>query len=162
MASLPTPTPHQSVQALPFSSVESRLSPAPKWKERAGRAAAEDHIGRAAPGLATRTYPWMDGAGRTLLALGVPSGPAAKRQMVGVPVSLPTLGVDAELGRDKVLQGLEDAAATLLSGLAEGQSQRLLPSPTLADKGVLPLCGPPESAWKEDFAGGGGWRGSSA
>lgn len=75
----------------------------------------------------------MGGAGRTLLALGVPSGPAAKRQMAGVPVSLPTLGVDAELGRDRVLQGLEDAAATLLSGLAEGQSQRLLPSPTLAD-----------------------------
>lgn len=48
VASLPTPTPHQSVQALPFSSVESRLSPAPKWKERAGRAAAEDHSGRAA------------------------------------------------------------------------------------------------------------------
>ena len=75
----------------------------------------------------------MAGAERgTLLSLGVPSGPAAKRQMAGVPVSLPTLGGDAELGRDKVLQGLEDAAATLLSGLAEGQSQRLLPSPTLA------------------------------
>ena len=76
----------------------------------------------------------MGGAERgTLLSLRVPSGPAAKRQMAGVPVSLPTLGGDAELGRDKVLQRLEDAAATLLSGLAEGQSQRLLPSPTLAD-----------------------------
>lgn len=96
----------------------------------------------------------MGGAGRTLLALGVPSGPAAKRQMAGVPVSLPTLGVDAELGRDRVLQGLEDAAATLLSGLAEGQSQRLLLSNLGGYQGVLPLGGPPESAWAEDFAGG--------
>ena len=49
MASLPTPTPHQSVQALPFSSVESRLRPAPKWRERAGRAAAEDHTWQGRP-----------------------------------------------------------------------------------------------------------------
>lgn len=56
--------------------------------------------------------------------------------------------------------GLEDAAAALLLGLAEGQSRRQLPSPTLADtvkgRGVLPLGGPPESAWEEDFGGMGG------
>lgn len=54
--------------------------------------------------------------------------------MAGCPSPSPLLvGADAKLDRGKVLKGLEDAAAALLSGLAEGQSQRLLPSPTLAD-----------------------------
>lgn len=66
--------------------------------------------------------------------------------MAGVPVFLPSLGVDARLDGGKVLQGLKDAAAALLSGLAEGQPQLLLPSPTLAEtvkyQGVLPLGDP--------------------
>lgn len=96
----------------------------------------------------------------TLLALEVPWGPASKRQMAGGPVSLPTPGADTELGGGKVLKGTEDAAASLLSGLAEGQSQRLLPSSTLAVtmqlQGVLPLGGPRQSAWEEDFGEDGG------
>lgn len=75
--------------------------------------------------------------------------------MAGVPISLPTSGADPELGGGKVLKGTEDAPASPLLGLAEGQSQRLLPSPTLADtmqlQGVLPLGGPWQSAWEEDF-----------
>lgn len=57
----------------------------------------------------------MDGAGRTLLALGVPSGQPLSDRWSGVPRLSPTLGVDAELGPRQGPQGLEDAAATLLS-----------------------------------------------
>ncbi|KAJ8786890.1 hypothetical protein J1605_023322 [Eschrichtius robustus] len=37
------------LQALPLSSAESRLSPAPKWRERAGHAAAAGHMGPGRP-----------------------------------------------------------------------------------------------------------------
>lgn len=63
--------------------------------------------------------------------------------MAGVPVSLPTLGADAKVGRSRVLKGPEDAAAAaLLSGLAQGQPPppRLLPAPTLAEA----VCGAKE------------------
>lgn len=109
-----------------------------------------------------RTRLWSSGAGRTFQAQGVPSGPASKRQMAGVPVSLPTPGADAcaQPGHGEVLKKPEDAAATLLEGLAEGQNQSLLPSPTLADplqyRGVLPRGGPRRSAWQEDFEERGG------
>lgn len=52
----------------------------------------------------------------------------------GVPVSLPTPGADAKHGPGKVLKGPKDATAALLLGLAEGQSQCWLPSPTLTDR----------------------------
>lgn len=80
--------------------------------------------------------------------------------MAGVPVSLPTPGADAKLGPGKILKGPEDATAALLLGLAEGQSERWLPSPTLTDtvqfQGVLTFGGPQQSAWEEDFEEDGG------
>lgn len=103
----------------------SPRSPAPPPREPPGRAAATGHAGSGCPGLAAPRGPGQREAvqeGPSSLR-GVPSGRASRRQMAGVPVSLPTLGADAKVGRSRVLKGPEDAAAAaaLLSGLAQGQ-----------------------------------------
>lgn len=97
MATRPTPI---RARALPlFFFVKKRLSPAPKVE---GASPARSlggprgaGLSQGARGLASpaRTGPWSTGAGRTLLAQEVPSGPASKRQMAGVPVSLPPLAL---------------------------------------------------------------------
>lgn len=116
VATRPTPT---RAQALPLFFVESRLSLAPrKWRSERGAQPWRASRGRAAPGcprpgLVARTCLWGSGAGGTFLALEVPSRPASKRQMAGVPVSLPTSGADAEPGRGWILEPADAAAALL-------------------------------------------------